>query len=197
VTPDTHCADCGAPIIDESPSGDPDLRKPCPNCGSTARKFSLELSAHVAVSAMARATVTTYPQALLVAARDLISSGQPSIAVVVAHMACEVAAERTISEAFKARDVRFLEEAVQELLSSCNLANDRTRKLYTALTGDEVSSEQWWPLFKESSKRRNKIIHRGEIIDKEAATSSLDVAAELVKHVESLSYLGGVEHEPN
>ena len=58
---DTFCGKCGTPIYDEAPSGDPKKRKPCPTCGSTARKFSLEVSARVAVSAMVRATVTTCP----------------------------------------------------------------------------------------------------------------------------------------
>lgn len=40
---DTFCGKCGTPIYDEAPSGDPKKRKPCPKCGSTARKFSLEV----------------------------------------------------------------------------------------------------------------------------------------------------------
>ena len=183
---DTFCGKCGTPIYHDAPSGDPKKRNPCPNCGSTVRKFSLEISAHVAVSAMVKADVTTYPQALLVAAKDLIASGQPSISVVVSHMACEVAAERALSRAFSKRGIKYLEKPVYDLLSSCNLANDRTRRLYTALTGDKVHDLDQWKAFKESSKRRNRIVHRGSTATENEAKESADAAAALVKHLENL-----------
>jgi len=190
-TTDTFCAKCGTPIYDESPSGDPKGRKPCPECGSTARNFSLELSAHVAVSAMIKAVVTTYPQALLVAARDLATSGQPSISVVVGHMACEIATERALSRAFEQKGVKYLEKPVYDLLRSYNLANDTTRKLFTALTGDRIHDQDFWESFKESSKLRNRIVHRGETIDKERAQESLTAATAVVEHLEKLSSQNG------
>ena len=38
---DTSCNNCGTPITSEPPNGDPVQRKPCPQCGSMARRFSL------------------------------------------------------------------------------------------------------------------------------------------------------------
>lgn len=188
---DTFCAKCGTPIYDESPSGDPKGRKPCPECGSTARKFSLEISAHVAVSAMIKAAVTTYPQALLVAARDLVASGQPSISVVVAQMACEIATERTLSRAFEQKGIKYLEKPVYDLLSSCNLANDRTCKLYTAMTGDKIQQQSFWKSFTELSKQRNQIVHRGKTVDEVQARESLAAASAVVEHLEKLSSQNG------
>lgn len=37
-----ECNNCGT-VLDEDLSGAPQKRKPCPNCGSTARKFSIHL----------------------------------------------------------------------------------------------------------------------------------------------------------
>lgn len=184
MLPDTHCAKCGTPILDESPSGDPDLRKPCPNCGSTSRKFSMTASIEVAVQAMAKATVQTYPQLLLIAASDLIETEQYSISVVVSHMACEVAAERSISSAFKEREIEYLEEAVRDMLASCNLANERTRKLFHSLVNDDLTEQPWWQDFKTSAARRNRVIHEAMLASRVEAISSLDAASQLVGHLE-------------
>lgn len=180
---DTFCAKCDTPIYDESPSGDPKKRKPCPNCGSTARTFSLKASIKVAASVTAKAKVTTYPQALLVTARSLIDTGQHSIAVVVSHMACEVATERALSDAFAKNGIQYLEESVSKLLGSFNIGNPRLRKLYADLTGDLIEDQPFWQKFKESSERRNHIIHRGKIVGEDEARESLKAATDLITHL--------------
>jgi len=78
---DTLCAKCGEPILGESPSGDPKERKPCPNCGSMGRTFSVKMHATVSVNVSADAKLligwtevdrlcnaTEYAAAFLVAA---------------------------------------------------------------------------------------------------------------------------------
>jgi hypothetical protein len=77
---------------------------------------------------------------LLTLSRKLIDDGEFGIAIVVAHMACEIATERTLSEAFAAKGIPYLEDSVTDLLSGYNLANPRIRKLYTALTGDDLAN---------------------------------------------------------
>jgi hypothetical protein len=52
-----------------------------------------------------QATVITYPQKLLTLAGRLIDEGEFGIAIVVAHMACEIATERSLSEAFVAKGI--------------------------------------------------------------------------------------------
>lgn len=69
---DTHCGACGYAISDEDPSGEPAPRKPCPQCGSLARAFSLEVHATVHLSVSAEVTVVTYPQTLLATCKGLI-----------------------------------------------------------------------------------------------------------------------------
>ena len=94
------CGQCGEPITDEFPSGDPTQRKPCPKCGSTTRTFSVQAHFTGSAKVAVQAQVVTYLQNLLSLARTLIDEGRFSIAVIVAHMACEIATERSLAEAF-------------------------------------------------------------------------------------------------
>jgi hypothetical protein len=126
--------------------------------------------------------VAAYPRRLLSVARSLIDQGEPSIAVVVAHMACEVATERKLSEAFSAKGLQYIEESVTDFLNGYNLANDKNRKLYVSLTGDEVHNSSFWARFKESATRRNKIIHEALTVDKAAAEDSYQAADQLLVH---------------
>src|ERR1700722_11094815 len=86
------CDGCGGQITE--PPG-----LPCPSCGSMSRTVLVEAKVTLSIQAtvQAQAGVTTYLQNLLNFAKGLIDQGQFSIAVVVAHMACEVATERSIT----------------------------------------------------------------------------------------------------
>jgi hypothetical protein len=122
---------------------------------------------------------------LLNLARNLIDEGEGrfGIAIVVAHMACEIATERSLSKAFASRGVQFLQDWVTDDLNGYNLANRRIRRLYTALTGDAVHNTSFWKSFKESSVRRNHIIHGGMIVQKSDAENSYKAANELLVHL--------------
>jgi hypothetical protein len=178
-----NCGQCGEPIIDESPGGDPTARKPCPKCGSRTRKFGVQQHFTAAGTVTVDATVITYPQNLLALARMLIDEGRYGISVVVAHMACEVAAERSLTEAFLNRGIPDLEDPVTDLLNGYNLAREQNRKLYTALTGDDIQKKRFWQKFKESASRRNKIIHNSAIVGKIEAEDSFNAASGIVAHL--------------
>jgi DNA-directed RNA polymerase subunit RPC12/RpoP len=177
------CANCGQSITDESPSGDPALRKPCPKCGSTAHALSASVTIRIVASITAHAEVVTYPRNLLNIARSLIDSGQYSIAVVVAHMACEIATERSLSEAFEQKGIKYLQDPIYEFLNGYNFANDRIRKLYSALTGDQIQLQTFWNKFKESASRRNNIVHGGATVGKAEAEDSFQAVSDLVAHI--------------
>lgn len=66
----------------------------------------------------ATAIVIRYPEAPLTKSQELIVNGDFSIAVVVAHMACEISVERAISRAFAEKGIGYLEESVEEFYSS-------------------------------------------------------------------------------
>ena len=180
------CGACGEPIIGE----DPAQRKPCPKCGSTSRKFGLSLHVTSSSSVTVQAEVVTYPQRLIAMARSLIDEGQFSFAVVVSHTACEIATERSLYEAFAAKGLQDLQDWVQSLNYGYNLANDRIRRLYTALTGDEIQKEQpFWSKFKKSADRRNRIVHKGVIVEKPDAEESYKAADELVARLKKYARL--------
>jgi hypothetical protein len=153
---------------------------------ASGRVYKLEASTGIYSSSGfdVNTQVITYPQKLLAIAQSLIDSGEFSISVVVAHMACEVATDRAFTDAFKAKGIEYLEEAFDKLLPGNNLGNDKTREFYTALTGDDIGQIQpFWQRFKESATRRNKISHNGATVGQAEAEASLAVAKEFVAHL--------------
>ena len=92
-------------------------------------------------------TFTTYPQRLLDVAKGLIGTEEYSIAVVVAHIACEVAVDGDFTKAFAAKGIDYLEESIGAYFSGSAVSQDRNRKLYTALTGDKIQEKPFWEPF--------------------------------------------------
>lgn len=175
------CGQCGEPILGESPDGSSE-RRPCPKCGSLTRNFQASAVTFAASSCSAAGTVVTYQQRLLMVAQGLIDSGEFSVAIVVVHMACEIATERALSNAFVTKGVDYLKDwAVKNL--GYNLNNDRVHSLYTRLTGDAVNQTSFWSGFETSSKLRNDIIHAGVIASKQNAEDSLHAGESLVAHL--------------
>jgi hypothetical protein len=128
-------------------------------------------------------TVTPYSETLLAKSQDLIAKGEFSIAVVVAHMACEISAERAISRAFVDKGIEDLEESVLAFLSGYNLATERIRNLYNAMTGKEIQKQAFWQAFKESATRRNIAVHKGGTVTKAEAEDSYKAASDLVAYL--------------
>ena len=179
----TNCGECGHVITDEAPDIGYDQRNPCPKCGSLKRSFSAVFEATIHFTGSVDFTVITYPEALLATCKGLIDDGKYSISVVVAHMACEVSTERALSAAFASREIDELKEPVLDFTNGYNLGNVRNRKLYTALTGDNIEQQPFWSAFKESATRRNNIIHNGLIVDQPEAEETYQAASLFVAHL--------------
>ena len=177
------CSNCGE-LINDPPGGDPAAREPCPKCGSMARTFGVSVDVISKTVVTAHATVITYPRRLLSVAQSLINSGEFAIAVIVAHVACEVATERVMAAAFTAKGIQDLEKPVKALLPGRNLGNNRIRKLYTALTGDAVQNQPFWSKFTISAELRNDIVHGDPVTPtKQNADDSWAACDEFVKHL--------------
>ena len=129
------------------------------------------------------AIVRTYPQTLLDTARDLLQREQVGIAIVVAHMACEVAAERSMAEAFQGKALAYLEDPILAFVNGFNLATPRIQELYSALTGNEIQNDPFWQAFKTSAMLRNRIVHNGKIVARSDGEASLTAAIALVMHL--------------
>ena len=154
------------------------------NTSPPAKGVALEGHGVTHSSGIAELSVVTYPRTLLSAASDLLHQGQYGISIVVSHMACEIAAERALSESFSSKGLAYLEEPVFAFLNGYNLAKDRNRKLYSALTGDEIHTQPFWQAFKESSTRRNDVMHKGVIVGVTEAEASLVAARLIIEHLE-------------
>ena len=181
----TACGNCGEPLT-ESANTPVESRQPCPKCGSMRRSFSEEMTVSLTVSGSVTPTVITYPQALLTIAKSLVDQDLFNIAIVTSHLACEVAAERAFDAAYAAKKLEPLGEAVDGLMNGHNLANEKHRKLYNALTGTGLEKEPFWSRFKIASEKRNAIVHKGGQANKKEAEDALQAAMDLITHLKQI-----------
>jgi hypothetical protein len=130
---------------------------------------------------------TPYHLVLLAAADNLLLQQQPGVAVVTAHMACEIVTEQAIAAAFNRRGLGDLEEVVTAWFQSNNLANDRIRDVYVALTGDRIQDAPFWGRFTASSKLRNHAVHRGKLVSPQEAKDCCTVVREVIAHLEAVA----------
>ena len=150
-----------------------------------------DLSARIALDLMSTpasifSTEWDYPSQLLHAARQMMVTGRHEVAVVTAQMACEVCAERVISTYFRFREVEFLEDSVEDLLPSYNLANDKVRRIYVALTQDQIHQQYFWSEYKTMVSIRNKAVHAGVRIQESQAQMVSRIATSVVKHLQAV-----------
>ncbi len=181
----TRCGNCREPLA-ETANAPVDRREPCPKCGSTRRTFLEKMTASLTIAGTVTADVVTYPQTLLTIAKSLIDQSHFNIAIVTSHMACELAAERAFDAAYASKNLVPLGEAVSELMNGHNLANDRHRKLYNALTGTQLENEPFWPRFKTASEKRNAIVHKGRRATKAEAEAAFQAATDLIRHLNQM-----------
>ena len=178
------CTFCGQRITGESP----DPSNPCEYCSSLSGGYlhSVILREAIAGSAAGYIEGATYPQILLSIARFLLDKNDDKlcgIATILAHVACEVAIERSLSDSFAGKGIQSLEESVADVLNGYNLANDKVRNLYTSLTGDEIQAQPFWGDFIRSAKRRDNVIRRGLIVSRSDAEESFKAANDFLAHM--------------
>jgi hypothetical protein len=170
------CNACKEPVIDdrEKPQGE---RQPCPKCGSLDKRFVVTATCTIPIA------IQDYAGGLLDTAHRLAQDSQFEVATIVCHVACEFVVESAFTRAFAQNNLRHLEDPVLEFLNGFNLANERIRTLYTALTGDAIQNEPFWTEFTASAKRRNKCAHGSSPVVREVAQRSLEAAYAFVHHV--------------
>jgi len=176
------CTFCGQRITGESP----EQPIPCEYCSSLAGGYPhlVLLTEAIAGSAVGYVEGATYPQILLSIARFLLGKNDDKLcglATILAHLACEVAVERTLSDAFARKGIQSLEETVAD--NGYNLANDKVRKLYSSLTGDEIQERPFWGGFLRSAKRRDNVTRKGLIVGRTDAEESIAAATDFLAHL--------------
>jgi hypothetical protein len=122
-------------------------------------------------------------QVLLDTAEQLHRDGHHEVAVVTSIMACETATERALAHFFNLRGLQHLREPIEAFYTSYNLSNERLRKLYVALSGDEIQTATFWPRYKASAKVRHSVVHNGARASTSEASDAVSVAAEFVRHM--------------
>lgn len=178
------CATCKNIIPGESKDCVLDERKPCPNCGSRSRDKSVDVNYKMHAEVSSTLHIVTYPQVLIQKSKELVLNCDYSIAILVAHMACEVAVARCLSSSFKTKNLQYLEPSVMEFFNGYNLGNKRHLNFFTALTGYNFVTKPFWSKFMESAKRRNNVMHDAYIANENEANESIEAASALVSYIE-------------
>lgn len=127
-----------------------------------------------------------YPVQLLEAAGEMAVRGRYEISVVTAQMACEICTERVLRAYFAVSVAGFLERAVVDLLPSFNLANDKVRSVYIALTQDPIHQRFFWSQYNTLVLVRNKAVHAGARVQESQSQLVLRVAKLVVKHLQDV-----------
>ena len=127
-----------------------------------------------------------YPRELLESAKEMILRGRYEIAVVTAQMACKICAERVLRTYFRFKEITFLEKAIEDLLPSYNLANEKVRRVYFALSGDAIHQQYFWTEYKTMVNIRNKAVHAGTRIQQSQAQMVCRIASSVVKHLQAV-----------
>ena len=127
-----------------------------------------------------------YYRLLLDTARQLLQQNHREIVLVTAQMACENYTEQIFVAAYHKKGIAYLEQPIDDLVPSYNLANEKVRSLYVALTGDRIHDQPFWPKYKELVTLRNKVMHSGARVSKDQAEEACKVADQLVTHLTAI-----------
>jgi hypothetical protein len=119
---------------------------------------------------------------LIPTARKLVRDEHPASAVVAAHAATEVVSEFIMGVLLSERGVPELERPLSKL-ARFHLTNDNVRRVYEALSGDDLGSTELWNRFMEHKKRRDGAAHAGVSVSLEEASQSVEVCDELIRHL--------------
>ena len=82
----------------------------------------------------------------------------------------------------------YFGETATAVIGKCSgpivlVANERVRRLYVHLSGDEVHLEPFWQRYKLAARLRNDLVHGGARATPEQAKETIDVTIELVTHL--------------
>lgn len=106
------------------------------------------------------------------------------LAVILAHAACDVQTEHSLSELLLKNDVPRLSEALLKAIGpQVSLHVEKTLGIFTALSGDNPRQRPWWDDWKRSLKRRNTVAHGGRLVPPEEVLETVELCRKYVEHV--------------
>ncbi len=124
-------------------------------------------------------------EVLLDSAKQLRDQGHNEAAIVTAQIACEVYAEVVLTAMFARKNIEYLSDPIEEILPNYNLGNEKVRGVYVALCDDPIHQQVFWSRFKQHTKRRNDVVHRGTQANQADADDSITVVEEVIHHINS------------
>lgn len=131
----------------------------------------------------------SFEQALFRAAEAQIEAGHYFLAVVIAQVAVEAVAEITFMTLFNFNLPRSL-QTMMDLLPDRSFQKQATRRLWTDLTGDNITKDKsLWKPYTDHTKRRNRAAHgsvfgfSGERIGREDAEASIEATRKMAAHM--------------
>lgn len=112
-----------------------------------------------------------------------LKEGRFEFAVIAAQMSCEVYVELAINQLLD-RHPGPLGGVLAEVVRSRSFGDDRTCRLFAALTGRDPRHEDgFWPNYKAHLDRRHRITHRGETASQIDAMASIAACGALFEFV--------------
>jgi hypothetical protein len=132
--------------------------------------------------------VTLGSQHLLAYARDMATKTEGQfhqMAVVFAHAACDLHTEWGINRLLAMHPDKTLVDLIwpPDLDQAASVDTPRANRVYSALTGDNVTKAEWWGEWSASRQDRHDVAHRGKLMDVTQATRAVSVADSYLKHI--------------
>lgn len=105
--------------------------------------------------------------------------------VIFAQMAAEVASDSCLNRLVGRAEPPALRAWLESQIdSNANLARPSVRKLFNALSGQELEGEPWWTAYVENNRLRNDVAHRGKHALEAEATRGLQAVRDLINYLE-------------
>jgi len=95
-----------------------------------------------------------------------------------------VIVEEVLTRALEKKQVTYLRKQIIPEYIGYNLANDRIKDIYDILTDDSIQQQPFWQKFRESTARRNRIMHKRHIANQQEAEESLEATNALIAYLD-------------
>jgi hypothetical protein len=111
--------------------------------------------------------------------------GHHKEAIILAQISLELISERAFNKIIDSITPNSLQDWLRKSLEdNHNIANEKVRKLYEALSGNLISQESFWSRLQEHNTLRNDVVHSGKIVTSSQAAASLRVVKEVKDYFE-------------